>query len=450
MSNKRSSRNTKKVLKALRQKRAKGGRSKKFVGGVEGINIDIPTEEEIKANIQAQQKSQETPQQKAARKAQEKAAKEEADRLAAAQKAEADRLKAERVAKQGEVTVSGGATSTNTPTTTTPSTGDPEPRRNQYPGNVGGQNAWRRAHNAWKARQGENARNIDVTESSGSGSSTDTTNSTTTSQGQGNNMTGKKTNLEEFVESIPRPEITPPNKPTINKSDVEILNVSSVGENASDADKLKAGISTEVQKLDTTPTAVAIDKAEAGVAQATPVTETDQAESVDDFDAAKYEAVKVEDLDPTEAAEGSVSQEAIADPEEIRELTQEAVAKTTTDKQKESTLAKDAQFTIDPRSFAGKVTGEEAQVSSTKAAEENQRKEITGEPAPDGDAAVINEVVGYEAKKEGLDSLYTEASLISYELFLKNEWKIIRKEKVTINNIFFERYKMTKIIKKIN
>ena len=42
-----------------------------------------------------------------------------------------------------------------------------------------------------------------------------------------------------------------------------------------------------------------------------------------------------------------------------------------------------------------------------------------------------------EAKKEGLDFLSTEASLISYELFLKNKWKIVRKEKVTINNIFF-------------
>tara|TARA_A100001388_G_scaffold138712_1_gene102766 strand:+ start:218 stop:688 length:471 start_codon:yes stop_codon:yes gene_type:complete len=52
-----------------------------------------------------------------------------------------------------------------------------------------------------------------------------------------------------------------------------------------------------------------------------------------------------------------------------------------------------------------------------------------------------------EAKKEGLESLSTEASLISYRLFLKNEWEIIRKEKVIINNIFFERYKMTKIIK---
>jgi len=52
-----------------------------------------------------------------------------------------------------------------------------------------------------------------------------------------------------------------------------------------------------------------------------------------------------------------------------------------------------------------------------------------------------------EARKEGLDYLSTEASLISYKLFLKNKWKIIRKEKVIINNIFFERYKMTKIIK---
>ena len=51
-----------------------------------------------------------------------------------------------------------------------------------------------------------------------------------------------------------------------------------------------------------------------------------------------------------------------------------------------------------------------------------------------------------EAKKEGLDSLTTEASLISYKLFLKNEWEIIRKEKIIINNIFFERYKMIKII----
>ena len=50
-----------------------------------------------------------------------------------------------------------------------------------------------------------------------------------------------------------------------------------------------------------------------------------------------------------------------------------------------------------------------------------------------------------EAREEGLAFLFTEASLISYKLFLKNDWEIIRKEKVIINNKFFERYKMKKI-----
>ena len=51
-----------------------------------------------------------------------------------------------------------------------------------------------------------------------------------------------------------------------------------------------------------------------------------------------------------------------------------------------------------------------------------------------------------EAKKEKLNFLQTEASLISYRLFLKNNWKILRKEKIIINNKFFERYKMIKIL----
>ena len=49
-----------------------------------------------------------------------------------------------------------------------------------------------------------------------------------------------------------------------------------------------------------------------------------------------------------------------------------------------------------------------------------------------------------DAKAEGITSLSTEASLISYGLFLKNDWKIIRKEKIIIKNIIFERYKMDK------
>tara|TARA_A100001035_G_scaffold95362_1_gene74819 strand:+ start:92 stop:559 length:468 start_codon:yes stop_codon:yes gene_type:complete len=53
-----------------------------------------------------------------------------------------------------------------------------------------------------------------------------------------------------------------------------------------------------------------------------------------------------------------------------------------------------------------------------------------------------------EAKKENLHSLSTEASLISYKLFLKHNWNIVRKEKVIINDNSFVRYKMKKILKK--
>ena len=52
-----------------------------------------------------------------------------------------------------------------------------------------------------------------------------------------------------------------------------------------------------------------------------------------------------------------------------------------------------------------------------------------------------------DVKKEGLGFLITEASLISYKLFQKNNWEIIRKEKIIIKNKTFERYKMKKIFK---
>ena len=50
-----------------------------------------------------------------------------------------------------------------------------------------------------------------------------------------------------------------------------------------------------------------------------------------------------------------------------------------------------------------------------------------------------------DAIEEGITCLSTEASLISYKLFLKNNWEIVSKEKVVIKYIIFERYKMIKI-----
>ena len=49
-----------------------------------------------------------------------------------------------------------------------------------------------------------------------------------------------------------------------------------------------------------------------------------------------------------------------------------------------------------------------------------------------------------DSQKEGIHALSTEASLLSYKLFLRNNWEIIRKEKIIIKNIIFERYKMIK------
>ena len=51
-----------------------------------------------------------------------------------------------------------------------------------------------------------------------------------------------------------------------------------------------------------------------------------------------------------------------------------------------------------------------------------------------------------EALRSGIKKLNTEASLISYKLFLKRDWKIDRKEKVNIRGLSFERYKMFKIL----
>ncbi len=67
-----------------------------------------------------------------------------------------------------------------------------------------------------------------------------------------------------------------------------------------------------------------------------------------------------------------------------------------------------------------------------------------GDSQRKGYATKLLQKIEKEAIKEGLPFLTTEASLISYKLFLKNSWKIIRKEKIIIKNLTFERYKMKK------
>ena len=73
-----------------------------------------------------------------------------------------------------------------------------------------------------------------------------------------------------------------------------------------------------------------------------------------------------------------------------------------------------------------------------------------GDSQRKGYGTILLNKLEMEAIKEGQPFLTTEASLISYKLFLKKNWEIIRKEKIIINNIIFKRYKMIKNLNSIN
>ena len=67
-----------------------------------------------------------------------------------------------------------------------------------------------------------------------------------------------------------------------------------------------------------------------------------------------------------------------------------------------------------------------------------------GDSQRKGYGTILLQKLEKEAKEEGLPSLFTEASLLSYKLLLRNNWEIIHKENIIIKNIIFERYKMVK------
>ena len=67
-----------------------------------------------------------------------------------------------------------------------------------------------------------------------------------------------------------------------------------------------------------------------------------------------------------------------------------------------------------------------------------------GDSQRKGYGTILLKKLEEESRKEGLPSLSTDASLLSYKLFLKNNWELISKEKIIIKNIIFERYKMIK------
>tara|TARA_Y100001978_G_scaffold187015_1_gene187228 strand:- start:542 stop:1003 length:462 start_codon:yes stop_codon:yes gene_type:complete len=71
---------------------------------------------------------------------------------------------------------------------------------------------------------------------------------------------------------------------------------------------------------------------------------------------------------------------------------------------------------------------------------------VRGDFKRKGFGAIILESIEKDALKSGIHKLNTEASLISFKLLLKRKWEIDRKEKVNIQGLIFERYRMFKIL----
>ena len=61
-----------------------------------------------------------------------------------------------------------------------------------------------------------------------------------------------------------------------------------------------------------------------------------------------------------------------------------------------------------------------------------------------GHASALLDQVEQEAVAEGQNRLVTEASLFSYPLLLKRDWKLIETEQIQIGGVTFDRYLMAK------
>ena len=162
-----------------------------------------------------------------------------------------------------------------------------------------------------------------------------------------------------------------------------------------DKEKLKAGISTDVQQLDayediTDPT----DIERTTIKQTT--AETATAETPDAIEAASYDAVRAEELDPTEAAKGRVSRIAEA---EGPTLTERSEAAKRDAEAEERSLARAADYQISDDAFVQKVEGQTTDIVETDPAEKNEREAIIGMPAPDGQAAQILNEYGFGSSK---------------------------------------------------
>ena len=118
-----------------------------------------------------------------------------------------------------------------------------------------------------------------------------------------------------------------------------------------------------------------------------------QVTAPEDMEGAQFDAATATGVE-AQAAQGQVSEEAQAQAEDVV-MTERAKAAQRDAQAEQEAMAEAVDFDPSSDAFVDKVTGEVATIEATKAAEIKAREAITGEPAPDGEAAQIMSM--YEA-----------------------------------------------------
>jgi len=148
-----------------------------------------------------------------------------------------------------------------------------------------------------------------------------------------------------------------------------------------------------IQGFPTPPTAQAF------TGQAKTAGDAETAAAPTTIPAARYDAFTIapEDVPTVQAAQGELSEGAIARVDE-KELTERALAAERDMAQEQAALTKQAaQYEISNGAYVDKVTGAVTDVAPTKEAEVAQREAIIGKAAQDAEAAQILETLNYEA-----------------------------------------------------
>ena len=123
-----------------------------------------------------------------------------------------------------------------------------------------------------------------------------------------------------------------------------------------------------------------------------------EADAPENLTANTYEGEVARNLAATDASQGTVGPDSTASPDEIRALTERAIATSRDAVQEAAAKQLDpGDLTASPISYVSKVTGEKIKISPTPEAEAATRELITGTKADDKQAAEIIDKVGFEA-----------------------------------------------------